>query len=277
MTLGEKLAKLRKENNITQEQLASELGVSRQAISKWESDMTFPETDKLIRMSELYDCSLDYLLKDSVETRGTSEPKAPESAPTASKGEEVVLSLGSFRIRERTSVRTWRGLPLWQIGRNAKAVVAVGLNAKGIIAVGLMARGLLAVGLLSLGLVSLGVLSLGLLAFGTLAIGVAAFAAIAIGIAAIGGVALGCFALGGVSVGFCSAGALAIGKYVAFGDYANGAIALGKTEAVGALFEKLGKLSAEEIETVARLLDESVPSYLGWAKALVKLIIQLLN
>lgn len=51
MTLGEKLSKLRKENNYTQEQLADILGVSRQAISKWESNVTYPETDKLIRMS----------------------------------------------------------------------------------------------------------------------------------------------------------------------------------------------------------------------------------
>lgn len=53
MTLGEKLSKLRKENNYTQEQLADILSVSRQAISKWESNITYPETDKLIRMSEL--------------------------------------------------------------------------------------------------------------------------------------------------------------------------------------------------------------------------------
>lgn len=67
MTLGEKIWKLRKENNITQEQLAATLGVSRQAISKWESDTTYPETDKLIRISKLFDCSLDYLLKDDIK------------------------------------------------------------------------------------------------------------------------------------------------------------------------------------------------------------------
>lgn len=285
MTLGEKLAKLRKENNITQEQLASELGVSRQAISKWESDVSFPETDKLIRMSELYDCSLDYLLKESVETRESGEPKAAESeanalqnAPqNAPQSEEFVLSIGSLRIRERKSQRTWRGLPLWQIGKNAKAVVAVGLNAKGILAIGLMARGVFSIGLLSLGLVSLGVLSLGLLAFGTLAIGILAVAAIAVGIAAIGGIALGCFALGGVGVGFCSVGALAIGKYVALGDYAYAEVALGKSKAVGTLLEKLGRLSAEELESVMNLLDERVPVYLGWAKEIVKLILRILN
>ena len=51
MTLGEKLARARREKNITQEQLADYLGVSRQSVSKWESDIAYPETDKLIRMS----------------------------------------------------------------------------------------------------------------------------------------------------------------------------------------------------------------------------------
>ena len=64
MTLGEKISKLRKENNITQEQLASIFGVSRQAISKWESDTAYPETDKLLKLSGIFKCSLDYLLKD---------------------------------------------------------------------------------------------------------------------------------------------------------------------------------------------------------------------
>ena len=49
MTLGEKLSKLRKEYNYTQEQLAYILGVSRQSISKWESDIAYPETDKLVK------------------------------------------------------------------------------------------------------------------------------------------------------------------------------------------------------------------------------------
>lgn len=68
MTLGDKLSKLRKENNYTQEQLTDVLGVSRQAVRKWESNITYPETNKLIRMSELFNCSLDYLLKDTEET-----------------------------------------------------------------------------------------------------------------------------------------------------------------------------------------------------------------
>ena len=66
MTLGEKISKLRKEYNYTQEQLADILGVSRQSISKWESDIAYPETEKLIELWKIFECSMDYLLKDEV-------------------------------------------------------------------------------------------------------------------------------------------------------------------------------------------------------------------
>ena len=79
MTLGGKIARQRKELNYTQEQLADILGVSRQSISKWESDIAYPETDKLIELGKLFDCSMDYLLKeeitekDGVQTSGFTE------------------------------------------------------------------------------------------------------------------------------------------------------------------------------------------------------------
>ena len=69
MTFGDKLSRLRKEYNYTQEQLADILGVSRQSISKWESDISYPETDKLIELGRLFDCSMDYLLKEEVTER----------------------------------------------------------------------------------------------------------------------------------------------------------------------------------------------------------------
>lgn len=70
MTLGEKIAIQRKELNYTQEQLADFLGVSRQSISKWESDIAYPETEKLIELGKLFDCSMDYLLKEEVIEKG---------------------------------------------------------------------------------------------------------------------------------------------------------------------------------------------------------------
>ncbi len=68
MSLGENLQFLRKRNNITQEQLAEKLNISRQSISKWESDTAYPEMDKLLQLSELYKCSMDDLLKKDIST-----------------------------------------------------------------------------------------------------------------------------------------------------------------------------------------------------------------
>ncbi len=67
MTTGQRLAKLRKEHNYTQEELGELLDVSRQSISKWESDQAFPETQKLIELSKLYHTSVDYLLGNESE------------------------------------------------------------------------------------------------------------------------------------------------------------------------------------------------------------------
>ena len=64
MTTGEKLSNLRKQNNYTQEELADIMDVSRQSVSRWESDVSFPETEKLVALSKLYKCSIDYLLNN---------------------------------------------------------------------------------------------------------------------------------------------------------------------------------------------------------------------
>ena len=64
MTLAEKIMKLRKEQGWSQEELAMRLGVSRQSVSKWESMASLPDLDRILRMSELFGVSTDYLLKD---------------------------------------------------------------------------------------------------------------------------------------------------------------------------------------------------------------------
>lgn len=63
MTFGEKLKGLRKEKGYSQEEMAELLEVSRQAVSKWESDRGIPEIDKLLQISNMFGVTLDYLLK----------------------------------------------------------------------------------------------------------------------------------------------------------------------------------------------------------------------
>lgn len=70
MSLGNKLAEARKKQNLTQEQLAEQLGVTRQSVSRWESDAAYPETDKIVRMAQILEVSCDYLLQDGVDEKG---------------------------------------------------------------------------------------------------------------------------------------------------------------------------------------------------------------
>ena len=65
MNFSEKLFTLRKAKNLTQEQLAEQLDVSRQSISKWESGQATPELEKIIALSAIFDVTTDYLLKSS--------------------------------------------------------------------------------------------------------------------------------------------------------------------------------------------------------------------
>ena len=69
MDLAEKIQKLRKQKGLSQEQLADKLGISRQSISKWEADQASPEIDKIVKLSEIFEVSTDYLLKDKSEQK----------------------------------------------------------------------------------------------------------------------------------------------------------------------------------------------------------------
>lgn len=75
MKFCDKLPKLRKANNITQEQLADMLGVSRQAVSKWESGLSIPDMEKIIEMCKIFKCPIEELLDDGVTSNTKIQPK----------------------------------------------------------------------------------------------------------------------------------------------------------------------------------------------------------
>ena len=263
MTLGEKLSKLRKENNYTQEQLADILGVSRQSISKWESDIAYPETDKLVKMGRLFECSMDYLLNEDATEKQGKQPTEKES----------IGAIIKRQFRERKSETMIFGMPLYHVGRNAHGFFAVGLRARGVVSVGLMSRGIVSLGLLSLGILSIGLLSLGLIAAGTVSLGLLAVGSIAVGLFAAGAISIGLISFGALSVGCFSTGALAIGKYAAVGDHAYGMIAIGQSVAEGHVYSHVGDLTTADISTVTEWLDTNVPSALNWAKAIFEFYI----
>ncbi len=76
MNLAENLKALREKSGMTQEQLAERMEVSRQTVSKWESGVSFPEMEKMIQLAELFGCSMDALLKGSIQYTNQDEAKA---------------------------------------------------------------------------------------------------------------------------------------------------------------------------------------------------------
>ncbi len=67
MNLADNLKKIRKEHHLSQEQLAEKLGVSRQSVSKWESNLAYPEMDKVLQLCKLFDLNMDELLNQDIK------------------------------------------------------------------------------------------------------------------------------------------------------------------------------------------------------------------
>lgn len=101
MTVSSRLQKLRKKNGYSQEELAEKLGVSRQAISKWENEQGYPDMKNVIKLSELYGVSTYYILKsilkDSME-RNNKNKSEHEDALCKSNSETGQSILKLFKV-----------------------------------------------------------------------------------------------------------------------------------------------------------------------------------
>lgn len=88
MILADKIMQLRKQKGWSQEELAEQVGISRQSVSKWESGMSVPDLDKILKLSELFGVSTDYLLKDELEDDGLNRDGVNVYVEGAEGGEE---------------------------------------------------------------------------------------------------------------------------------------------------------------------------------------------
>lgn len=222
MDLSKRLQKLRRERGLSQENLAEKLGVSRQAVSKWESGQTTPDLEKLVALTELYQVSMDYLVKG----KETSKEKAPEPEAPAPDQEDSTRETSFWEYRRRyrwqyeyRSKRTLFGLPLLHVNLGSGA-----RRAKGVLAIGNFAAGIFSIGLCSAGIFSMGLLSAGVVTFGLLAAGVIALGSVAVGLLfAAGGIAMSLYlAVGGLAVaGNAAIGGMALAQNLAVGGYAH--------------------------------------------------------
>lgn len=243
MKLQDNLIRLRKQKGYSQEELAYQLGISRQSVSKWESGISIPELDRLVEIADLYEVSLDELVRG--ETSLKQEFYISDEQLT-----RVVRKSREYEYKSKFQIF---GLPLVHVnvGRGKKV-------AKGIFAFGNIAIGLFALGGLAFGVIGLGGIGLGLLAVG----------GISIGGLSIGGFALGIIAIGGMSVGVYAIGGFAIASEVAIGGKAIGNVAIGTSPSGRYIIKTSGQVNTKEVYDALMQLPVSIPD---WIKSLISI------
>lgn len=113
MILAEKIIKLRKQQGWSQEDLAMHMGVSRQSVSKWESMASIPDLDKIVKLSELFGVSTDYLLKDEVEEGPAPELYIEEQRDDFRRKKVTLAEANEFmELRDRAAVRIATGVAM---------------------------------------------------------------------------------------------------------------------------------------------------------------------
>lgn len=263
MGFADKLQKYRKQNGMSQENLAEAIGVSRQAVSKWESGLSYPELDKLVKISELFHISLDQLVKD---TPVFNEPVFDRPAFNETQDQNHNEDHGiptpphaqfGYYHYEYKSKTTCFGLPLVHIHFGRRPCVAKGIIAIGNIAIGALSCGIVALGGLCIGAIGVGLISLAGLALGLLL----AIGGLAAGGIAIGGFALGVVAIGGLSIGMFALGGSAIASKIAIGGYASGHIAIGDTvKGTYTLMVDNHDFSSIPAEKVRQIINQEYPN-----------------
>lgn len=257
MDFRERLFELRRQAGLSQEELANLLGLTRQAVQKWEAGTSRPDMDNLVSLADYFQVSLDFLI--------TGKEPSPHTSPTIVNN---YYGDGPRRWHyEYKSKRTLFGLPLVHIS------CGPGIHwARGIIAIGDIATGFVALGGIAVGLVSLGALSLGLLlALGALSVGIVSIGGFALGLLVLGGFAFGLLSVGGISCGVYAAGGLVTASKVAVGGAASAPLAIGAAaEGARTILVPLGGLKGAELETAKAAIDAACQGAPGFVSKLLK-------
>ncbi len=221
MEFRERLFELRRQAGLSQEELAGLLGVTRQAVQKWESGTSRPDMDNLTALAGYFHVSLDYLV---MGREAPCPPPRQEDGAVLPTPTVIHHYYHEGWHYEYKSQRTLWGLPLIHVNFGRGHHWARGIIAIGNIATGFVALGGVAAGLFSLGGVSFGLL----LALGAVTLGGLSVGGVAIGLLAWGGIALGWLAVGGCAVGVYAAGGVAAASRVAVGGVASAPLAIGR-------------------------------------------------
>ena len=131
MILADKIIEERKRNGWSQEELASKLGVSRQAVSKWESAGSIPDLKRILQMSELFGVTTDYLLKDEIEEEPLNEYTETNTIKVSMEEANQYLDMkskGSRIVANATSLCILSPVPLIVLGTMTEDHILIGFS-----------------------------------------------------------------------------------------------------------------------------------------------------
>lgn len=131
MILADKIIEERKKNGWSQEELASKLGVSRQAVSKWESAGSIPDLKRIHQMSELFGVTTDYLLKDEIEEEPLNEYTETNTIKVSMEEANQYLDMkskGSRIVANATSLCILSSVPLIVLGTMTEDHILIGFS-----------------------------------------------------------------------------------------------------------------------------------------------------
>lgn len=131
MILADKIIEERKKNGWSQEELANKLGVSRQAVSKWESSGLIPDLQRILQMSELFGVTTDYLLKDEIEEEPLNEYTETNTIKVSMEEANQYLDMkskGSRIVANATSLCVLSPVPLIVLGTMTEDHTLVGFS-----------------------------------------------------------------------------------------------------------------------------------------------------
>lgn len=121
MNMADRIQYLRKTKGISQEELADKVGVSRQAVSKWESEQSMPDLDKVITMSEYFDVTTDYILR-GIEPTANKDVKSSElTSKILYLASTAFIAIGLFCAfggwyEEQTADSIWGSMVIQAVG-----------------------------------------------------------------------------------------------------------------------------------------------------------------
>lgn len=131
MILADKIIEERKKNGWSQEELASKLGVSRQAVSKWKSAGSIPDLKRILQMSELFGVTTDYLLKDEIEEEPLNEYTETNTIKVSMEEANQYLDMkskGSRIVANATSLCILSPVPLIVLGTMTEDHILIGFS-----------------------------------------------------------------------------------------------------------------------------------------------------